>query len=101
MIYFEFFSILNFLLLFFVYLCQVAVVCLYIVSIQPKQAAKDSFYGILLLLVLLGIPTRVGQNRSQPVFASWYDDSWLINQSSTKGKGLKAPLLHFALLGVA
>jgi hypothetical protein len=42
-------------------------------------------------LVSLGIPIRIGQNRSQPVFASWYDDvDWFLERVR-KGEELKAP----------
>ena len=51
---------------------------------------------ILLLLISPGIPTWVGQNRSQLVFASWYDDSWLIIQSFIRERGLRP--LHFTSL---
>ena len=47
--YFKFFLISSFQLLYFVYLYQVAVIYLYIISIQPGQAIKDNLYRILLL----------------------------------------------------
>ena len=43
------------------------------------------------VLVSLGIPIQIGRNRSQPVFASWYDDvNWLLERVR-KGEELKAP----------
>ena len=48
-VYFKFFLILSFLLLYFIYLYQVAVIYFYIMSIQPEQAAKDSLYKKKLL----------------------------------------------------
>ena len=43
------------------------------------------------MLVSPGIPIRIGRNRSQPVFAGWYDDSWLILLNTKKGEELKVP----------
>jgi hypothetical protein len=47
-------------------------------AIKIKKVPVEAYNSVekikkdytLLLLVSLGIPTRVGQNRSQPVFAS-------------------------------
>ena len=40
-----------------------------------------------------GIPIQIGQNRSQPVFASWYDDvdCLFLGKGVRKGEELKAP----------
>ena len=39
-----------------------------------------------------GIPIQIGQNRSQPVFASWYDDiDFDFKKGVRKGEELKAP----------
>ena len=47
------------------------------------------------LLELLGIPIWIGQNRSQPVFASWYDDvDCDIIKRGKEGEELKTP--HYA-----
>ena len=48
---------------------------------------NKGFPLISLLLELLGIPIRIGQNRNQPVFASWYDDVGLILKKGEEGRG--------------
>ena len=46
-----------------------------------------------------GIPIRIGQNRSQPVFASWYDDVDCSSKKGVrKGEELKAPRYASATL---
>ena len=43
------------------------------------------------MLVSPGIPIQIGQNRSQPVFTSWYDDvNWFFKRVR-KGEELKTP----------
>ena len=47
------------------------------------------------MLELLGIPIWIGQNRGQPVFASWYDDiDCYFRKGVRKGEEFKA--LYYA-----
>ena len=51
------------------------------------------------MLELLGIPIQIGQNCSQLVFTSWYDDvDYSFKKRVRKGEELKTPYYASAML---